>query len=215
MAPVKLPKTDVVVIGLGAAGGLAVLPLARAGFKIVGLEAGGWFQPKDHLPDEIRNNIRHWPYAVQKANHEIPTARNGRNGPALPRPAYHPMMNGVGGTSLHYWGQSWRLTQWDFKLRSETIRRYGPSAIPAGSTVEDWPLSYEDLSGTTTKWNMPSVFPAKPGIFEGRSIRLGTSLKARGRGTIPCLLCHVWGSPITWPRLQCGWDGTAIVLPPP
>ena len=53
MAPVKLPKTDVVVIGLGAAGGLAVLPLARAGLKTVGLEAGGWFRPEDHLPDEI------------------------------------------------------------------------------------------------------------------------------------------------------------------
>ena len=145
MAPVKLPKTDVVVIGLGAAGGLAVLPLARAGLKIVGLEAGGWFQPKDHLPDEIRNNVRHWPHSVQKVNQEIPTARVGRDGPSLPRPAYHPMMNGVGGTSLHYWGQSWRLTQWDFKVRSETVRRYGASAIPAGSTVEDWPLSYEDL----------------------------------------------------------------------
>ena len=44
MAPVKLPKTDVAVIGLGAAGGLAVLPLARAGLKAVGLEAGGWLQ---------------------------------------------------------------------------------------------------------------------------------------------------------------------------
>ena len=145
MAPVKLPKTDVVVVGLGAAGGFAVLPLAQAGLKVVGLEAGGWFQAKDHIPDEIRNNIRHWPHAVQKANQEIPTARNGRDGPALPRPAYHPMMNGVGGTSLHYWGQSWRLTEWDFKVRSETVRRYGASAIPAGSTVEDWPLSYEEL----------------------------------------------------------------------
>ena len=37
MAPVNLPKTDVVVIGLGAAGGLAVLPLARAGLKMLGL----------------------------------------------------------------------------------------------------------------------------------------------------------------------------------
>ena len=53
MAPVNLPKTDVVVIGLGAAGGLAVLPLARAGLKIVGLEAGGRFRPEDHHPDEI------------------------------------------------------------------------------------------------------------------------------------------------------------------
>ena len=127
--------SNVAVIGLGAAGGLAVLPLARAGLKIVGLEAGGWLQPEDHLPDEIRNNIRHWPHSVQKVNQEIPTARVGRDGPYLPRPAYHPMMNGVGGTSLHYWGQSWRLTQWDFKARSETLRRYGIAELRPGQIV--------------------------------------------------------------------------------
>ena len=81
MAPIKLPKTDVVVIGLGAAGGIAVLPLSRAGLKIVGLEAGGWFQPEDHLPDEIRNNFRAWPQSVQKAQHEIPTHRPNASAP--------------------------------------------------------------------------------------------------------------------------------------
>ena len=168
MAPINLRKTDVVVIGLGAAGGLAVLPMARAGLKIVGLEAGGWFQPQDHQPDEIRNNIRHWPHAVQKANQEIPTARAGRNGPALPRPAYHPMMNGVGGTSLHYWGQSWRLTEWDFKIRSESIRRYGPSAIPDGSTVEDWPLTYQDLEPYYEKVEYSIGVAGKAGNIRGK-----------------------------------------------
>ena len=57
----------------------------------------------------------------------------------------HPMMNGVGGTALHYMAQAWRLNPWDFKVVSETTRRYGASRIPAGSTVEDWPLGYEDL----------------------------------------------------------------------
>jgi gluconate 2-dehydrogenase alpha chain len=173
MAPIKLPRTDVVVIGLGAAGGLAVLPLARAGLKIVGLEAGGWFQPQDHLPDEIRNNVRHWPHAVQKVNQEIPTARVGRNGPALPRPTYHPMMNGVGGTSLHYWGQSWRLTQWDFKTRSESIRRYGASAIPAGSTVEDWPLTYQQLEPYYDKVEYTIGVAGKAGNIRGTLDRAG------------------------------------------
>jgi succinate dehydrogenase/fumarate reductase flavoprotein subunit len=35
--PTNLPGTDVVVIGLGAAGGVAVLPLAEAGMDVVGL----------------------------------------------------------------------------------------------------------------------------------------------------------------------------------
>ena len=73
--PTNLPGTDVVVIGLGAAGGVAVLPLAEAGMSVVGLEAGTWLTNKDFAPDEIRNNVRDWPMAVQKCNHEVPTHR--------------------------------------------------------------------------------------------------------------------------------------------
>ena len=51
--------------------------------------------------------------------------------------AVHPMMNAVGGTSIHYWAQSWRLKPWDFRVRSETVGRYGASVIPVGSTLED------------------------------------------------------------------------------
>ena len=39
---IDLKKTDVVIIGLGAAGGVAALPLAQAGLDVVGLEAGTW-----------------------------------------------------------------------------------------------------------------------------------------------------------------------------
>ncbi|MGA8540962.1 MAG: GMC family oxidoreductase [Terriglobales bacterium] len=185
MALIKLPKTDVVVIGLGAAGGLAVLPLARAGLRVVGLEAGDWFQPEDHLPDEIRNNVRNWPHAVQKANREVPTARNGPNGPALPRPAYHPMMNGVGGTSLHYWAQSWRLKDWDFKVRSETLRRYGPSAIPQGSTVEDWPLSYEELEPYYDKVEYAIGVSGKAGNIRGTIDQAGNVFESPRQREFP------------------------------
>ena len=140
----SLPGTDVVVIGLGAAGGVAVLPLAEAGLDIVGLEAGSRLTAKDFAPDELRNNVRDWPFAVQKAMQEIPTLRRNRSAQAFQSPG-QPMMNGVGGTSLHYWGQSWRLNPWDFKVVSETTRRYGASRIPKGSTVEDWPFGYEEL----------------------------------------------------------------------
>ena len=50
--------------------------------------------------------------------------------PDNPRAAIHPMMNGVGGTTLHYWAQSWRLNPWDFKVVSETTRRYGAGRVP-------------------------------------------------------------------------------------
>ncbi|MCC7008284.1 MAG: GMC family oxidoreductase [Acidobacteria bacterium] len=144
--PTSQPSpADVVIIGLGAAGGVAALPLARAGLTVVGLEAGRRHSPADFAPDELRNNVRGWPHAVQKANREIPTHRPNASSPTLPRLAVHPMMNAVGGTSLHYWAQSWRLNPWDFKVVSETTRRYGASRVPRGSTIEDWPLDYAEL----------------------------------------------------------------------
>jgi gluconate 2-dehydrogenase alpha chain len=142
---VNLKKTDVVIVGLGAVGGVAALPLARAGLDVIGLEAGDWLRTSNFAPDELQNNVRGWPQSVQKANREIPTHRESEAAPYSPRLTVHPMMNAVGGTSLHYWAQSWRLNPWDFKVVSETTRRYGASRIPKGSTVEDWPFGLEEL----------------------------------------------------------------------
>ena len=140
----NLKPVDVAVVGLGAAGGVAVLPLARAGLKVAGIEAGTWMDPRNFHPDEIHNNIRALVTSVPKAQREIPTLRSTPAGPAQ-RVALHPMMNAVGGTSIHYWAQSWRLKPWDFQTRTEIVKRYGAAAIPSGSTLEDWPLGYEDL----------------------------------------------------------------------
>jgi gluconate 2-dehydrogenase alpha chain len=140
-----LKPVDVVVVGLGAAGGVAVLPLARAGLKVAGLEAGTWMDAhRDFHSDEIYNNIRRLVTSSSKAQREVPTIRGTPADPARSA-GVHPMMNAIGGTSIHYWGQSWRLKAWDFQTRTEAIRRYGPSAIPKGSTLEDWPLSYDEL----------------------------------------------------------------------
>jgi len=144
--PTTLKTVDVAVIGLGATGGVAVLPLARAGLKIAGIEAGTWMDPhRDFHADEIFNNVRRQVTTSPKAQREIPTVRTGPGEKARP-PAAHPMMNAIGGTSIHYWAQSWRLKAWDFKTRSETVQRYGAAAIPAGTTLEDWPLTYDELA---------------------------------------------------------------------
>src|SRR5499426_4372972 len=142
---INLKKTDVVIVGLGAVGGVAALPLTRAGLEVVGLEAGTRLGPRDFAPDELRNNFRGWPQAAQKCNREVPVHRPNASSPDNPRAPLHVMMNGVGGTTLHYWAQSWRLNPWDFKVVSETKRKYGASRIPIGSTVEDWPFGYDDL----------------------------------------------------------------------
>src|SRR6266850_836197 len=138
-----LKKTDVVIIGLGAAGGVACLPLAQAGIDVIGLEAGSRLSTKDMAPDELKLNRGLWPPGAQKVRGEGPTSRPNASAQAVR--VNHPMMNAVGGTSVHYMAQSWRLNPWDFKVRSETIRRYGASRIPKGSTIEDWPLTYDEL----------------------------------------------------------------------
>ena len=83
----RLKDTDVVIIGLGAAGGVAALPLAQAGLEVIGLEAGTWLTRRDFAPDELRNNFRGWPRRVQKANQEVPTVARHRVAPAPRRAA--------------------------------------------------------------------------------------------------------------------------------
>lgn len=172
----ELRKTDIVIIGLGAAGGMAVLPLTQAGFEVVGIEAGPWLSTRDFPLDDLAGGHprnRKW---FNKVRHEIPTWRRssspldgGATDPpsrlevelsarvrSQPGASFGPqgrmmtlgpavMMNAVGGSSIHYGAASYRLTPWEFKVRSETIARYGASAIPAGSTIADWPISYGDL----------------------------------------------------------------------
>lgn len=161
-----LPKTDVVIVGMGAAGGVAALPLASAGLKVIGLEAGGWLDPRDFAPDEIRYVQRNWPMAVQKAATEAPTVRATENDVA--RQGGHPMMNAVGGTTMHYWAQSWRLNPWDFNVVSATESRYGSNRLPAGTTVEDWPFSYEELEPYYDKVEYTVGISGQAGNVQGR-----------------------------------------------
>ena len=167
-----LKKTNVVIVGAGAAGGVAALPLAQAGIEVIALEAGGWVNTRDMAPDELRY-IRGWPAKLQKVNDEIPTHRPKASSPNTPRLTDHPMMNAVGGTSIHYWGQSWRLNPWDFKVVSETSRRYGVSRIPKNSTVEDWPFGYDELEPYYDKVEREVGISGKAGNINGTIDRRG------------------------------------------
>jgi gluconate 2-dehydrogenase alpha chain len=170
---------------MGAAGGVAALPLAQAGLDVIGLEAGAWLTSKDFAPDELRNNYRAWPQSVQKANREVPTHRPNASAPYSPRAAFHPMMNGVGGTSLHYWAQSWRLSPWDFKVVSETTRRYGKSRIPEGSTVEDWPFGVEELERYYDIVERELGVSGKAGNINGKIDERGNIFEAPRRREYP------------------------------
>ena len=181
----ELPETDVVVIGLGAAGGVAVLPLARAGLQVIGLEAGSWMNPgEDYRADEIHNNVRSLVTTGHKVGSEIPTFRTSPDQVAR-QAARHPMMNAVGGTSIHYHAQSWRLNPWDFRVKSSTLQRYGADYLPAGSTVEDWPLGYDELEPYYDHIEYEVGVSGKAGNIQGTIIPEGNIFEGPRRREYP------------------------------
>ena len=142
--PRQLDPTRVVVVGAGAVGGVAFVPLVEAGLEVVALEAGEWLSTRDMAPDELKLSRGLWPPGPQKVDGEIPTSR-ATGAQAANQGFSHPMMNAVGGTANHYMAQAWRLNPWDFRVRTATVERYGASRVPEGSTVEDWPLAYDEI----------------------------------------------------------------------
>src|SRR5260370_33677128 len=103
---INLKRTNVVIIGAGAAGGVAALPLAQAGIEVIALEAGGWVGARDMAPDELRN-VRGGPAKLQKVKDEIPTHRPAASSRMTTRPHSHWMMIAVCGTLSRNRVQSW------------------------------------------------------------------------------------------------------------
>jgi len=141
-----LAKCDVVVIGLGAAGGLAATILAEAGLRVVGLEAGPRHSPDEFAADEVLHESRN-ALGDAKVNHEVPTVRASADDVAAIATATRGllMMNGLDGSKVHSTNVSWRMPPWNFAMRSATVKRYGVRALPEGSALVDWPITYDEL----------------------------------------------------------------------
>ena len=113
---------DYVVVGVGAAGGVLVQRLARAGFRVVGLEAGPfWDTERDWVSDEAGSHQLYW---------EDPRVTGGTDPLAL---GANNCGKGVGGGSVHWAAFTPRLHPSDF----EVYTRDGVGV--------DWPISYEDI----------------------------------------------------------------------
>ena len=175
---------DVVVVGLGAVGGVAVLPLAEAGLKVVALEAGEWLTAQDYAPDEVRYYSRGWSQVSRKASGEVPTHRMDSTKDGVQQ-SRNPMMNAVGGTSIHYGAMSWRLNPWDFRVLSETKRRYGVARVPEGSTVEDWPLTYDELEPYYDRIEYELGVSGQAGNLNSRIDPRGQCLRGIKEQTVP------------------------------
>ena len=121
-------KTDVVIVGVGAAGGILAVELARAGLKVVGLERGPRLATKDFAPQDelryfqrqdLRPDVRRQPV----------TWRPNTKARATPIGSQS-YGNQAGGGTVHYGAVSWRFHEDDFRVRSHTLERYGKAAIP-------------------------------------------------------------------------------------
>src|SRR5665213_1704249 len=118
----ELDEVDYVIVGVGSAGGVLLQRLARAGFNVVGLEAGPfWDTEKDWVSDEKGSHELYWnDLRITGGTHPLALGENNSG-------------KGVGGGSVHWAAFTPRFHPSDFRVYSED-----------GVGV-DWPIRYEDL----------------------------------------------------------------------
>jgi gluconate 2-dehydrogenase alpha chain len=140
-------EVDVVIVGVGGVGGFIAPVLAGTGLKVVGLEAGSWWRLADFRPDELGETYYCRAEMGPKFKRETPRWRRNEGEPTRELTfSLGRMMNGVGGSVIHYGGWLRRFPAHNLRFRSYIIERWGEAAIPDGCTVADWPIGYDDLS---------------------------------------------------------------------
>jgi choline dehydrogenase-like flavoprotein len=176
-------KTDVVIVGVGGTGGILAAELSKAGMKVIGLERGprhttADFAGQDELRYFQRQDLRPNP------KRQPVTWRPNVNTRAVPLAPLN-YGNQVGGGTVHYGAVSWRFHESDFRVRSQTIERYGASAIPEDCSVIDWPLSYADLEPFYDRAEYDLGVSGKAGNLQGRKIDGGNIFEAPRQREFP------------------------------
>src|SRR3954464_3844349 len=176
-------KIDVVIIGVGAAGGILAAELGKAGMKVIGLERGPRLKTEDFNPHDELRYFQRLDLRPNPKRQPI-TSRPNANGRAVPV-ARQDYGNQAGGGTVHYGAVSWRMHEDDFRARSHTIARYGASAIPTDSSLADWPLSYADLEPFYDRAEYELGVSGKAGNLQGRKIDGGNVFEAPRRREYP------------------------------
>ncbi|HLM83747.1 MAG TPA: GMC family oxidoreductase, partial [Candidatus Bathyarchaeia archaeon] len=131
-------ETDILIIGLGAAGGVLFGKLAEAGLHVTGLDAGPhWETEKDFVSDEREMEKLKWNDPRISKGEDLLDVGSGTSG------------KGVGGGTVHYTMMSLRLHPSDFKTRS------------LDGVGVDWPICYDELEPfyTEIEQNLPVAGP--------------------------------------------------------
>jgi choline dehydrogenase-like flavoprotein len=115
-------EVDLVVVGAGAGGAVLTQRLARAGWKIVCLDAGPFWDPDtDWVSDERGSHRLYWTEPRQIGGDDpVPLGSNNSG-------------RGVGGSMVHYAGYTPRFHPSDFHTAS------------ADGVGADWPIDYQTL----------------------------------------------------------------------
>jgi choline dehydrogenase-like flavoprotein len=145
---------DFVIVGSGSAGGILARELATAGFSVVVLEQGPFRRAEDFTHDEMDVSILgNFPGGADDPqtfrDDEAQTAQVAARNPAW----YY---RGVGGSSVHFTANFWRLREIDFVERSVL----GP--IP-GTNFADWPITYQELEPYYTRVDWEIGVSGAPG----------------------------------------------------
>ncbi len=187
-------KTDVVVVGLGAAGGTIATELARGGRKVIALEKGAFYRQSDFLTkfDEIRYYCRSaivphmksdpitWRPDKETPAQVLPWASNTLG---LGNPFQIPPSMGTGGGTLNWGGAAFRFREADFRMRSAIVERFSERALPEGSTVVDWPIDYKTLEPYYDRVEWELGVSGIAGNLNGQLVEGGNPFEApRSRG---------------------------------
>jgi choline dehydrogenase-like flavoprotein len=115
-------EVDYLIVGVGAAGGVLLQRLACAGFQVLGLEAGPfWDSERDWVSDESGSHKLYWEDLRITGGDNPLTFGSNNSG------------RGVGGSTVHWAAFTPRLHPSDFRVYSED------------GVAVDWPLTYEEL----------------------------------------------------------------------
>ncbi len=133
-----------IVIGAGAGGGIVAKELATNGIQVTLFERGGWPIYDEHSNDElISQRVQDLGSAFGpdgKKNPRVIINENGKKQIVTPQTGrYNHIAACVGSGTVSYGAMAWRFMPEDFRLKSE----YGEVK---GSTLTDWPITYEELA---------------------------------------------------------------------
>ncbi len=168
-------RTDVVIVGAGAAGAILAAELSKAGMQVIALERGVRHKNADFSADELRFFQRQ--DTRPNVKRQPVTWRPNANAHATPLRTLN-YGNQAGGGTVHYGAVSWRFHEDDFRARTHTIERYGAKAIPADSSLADWPLSYAELEPFYDRAEYDLGVSGKAGNPKGKKIAGGNTFEA-------------------------------------